>query len=426
MAKEKIKPIQKVRGTYDILPSDQPYWQQVEKISVSFLEKAGFARIDLPLFEDAFLFSRSVGEETDIIEKEMYIFRDRGDDILALRPEGTASVVRSYIENGMHNLPQPVRFYYSGPMFRYERPQAGRNRQFYQVGFEVLGELDPAIDAEIICLSYRIIQKLKLKKIGLEINSIGCSRCRPNFMAKLVDYVESRKNSFCPDCAKRLEKNPLRILDCKNPECQKNLEEAPSILDFLCKSCNEHFVKVLEYLDELNLPYNLNPKLVRGLDYYTKTVFEIWTESSGGQNALGGGGRYDDLVALLGGKKTPACGCGLGIDRIVEELKEQKIKVEAKNQVRVFIAYLGEEAKAKSLKIIDQCRRAGIGIIASFGKDTLKSQLKMADRLNCSLTLILGQKELYEGTILIRHMEEGAQEAIDISKIVKEIKKRLK
>ncbi len=421
----KKKTVQRVRGTYDILPAEQKYWRKIEEASFPFLEKAGFGRIELPLFEDVFLFSRSVGENTDIVEKEMYVFRDRGDDILALRPEGTASVVRAYIENGMHSLPQPVKLYYQGPMFRYERPQAGRYRQHYQIGYEVLGEMDPLVDAEIICLTFRICEKLGLKNLTIEINSIGCARCRPKFTAELVDYISQRKELFCDDCLRRVEKTPLRVLDCKESRCQQALENAPTIIDFLCKECHGHFTSVLEYLDELAIPYNLNSKLARGLDYYTKTVFEIWTSQEGAQNSLGGGGRYDDLVALLGGKKTAGCGCALGLDRLVLELKKQNIEVHSENPIQVFIAFLGDKAKLKSLKIIDECRQAGVGIIGSLTQKTLKSQLKAADKLTVPITLILGEKEMIDGTVLIRHMEEGVQEVIDAKNIAKELKKRL-
>jgi histidyl-tRNA synthetase len=421
----KAKTVQKVRGTYDVLPLEQKYWQKVKNTSFSYLEGAGFERIDLPIFEDVYLFSRSVGETTDIIDKEMYVFRDRGDDILALRPEFTAPVVRAYIENGMKSLSQPVKLYYSGPVFRYDRPQAGRYRQFHQIGFEVLGEIDSIVDAEIISLTFRICQDLGLKNLIIQINSIGCARCRPKFISELVEYISKRREQFCEDCLKRIEKNPLRVLDCKDPRCQKALENIPSILDNLCKECHDHFTSVLEYLDELSIPYNLNTKLVRGLDYYTKTVFEVWNNEEGSQSSLGGGGRYDDLSSLLGGKKTPACGCAFGTDRLILEIKKQGIKILPKNPIQVFIAYLGDKAKIKSMKIIDECREAGIGAVGSLSPKTLKSQLNKADRLGVPLTLIIGEKEMIDGTVLIRHMEEGAQEVIDADKVVKELKKRL-
>lgn len=421
----KIKPLQRVRGTYDVLPAEQKYWRFVEEKILRNLENAAFERIDLPIFEDAFLFSRSIGESTDIIEKEMYLFRDRGDNILALRPEGTASVVRAYIEHGMHTWTSPVKLYYAGPMFRYERPQAGRWRQFYQIGFEVLGEIDPLIDAEILALTYNICSELGLGQLIIQINSIGCRRCRPKFITKLVDYVSERQELFCIDCLRRIKNNPLRVLDCKNSSCQKALEEIPSILDSLCSSCHDHFKRVLEYLDELELPYNLNTRLVRGLDYYTKTVFELWSES-GGQSALAGGGRYDDLVELLGGKDTPACGCAFGIERLIEELQAQNITIPEKPLAEVFVACLGEETKIPALKIINQCRKAGIATAGNLTKTTLKAQLKIADKLQVPLTLILGQKELIDGTVIVRHMEEGVQETIEVKGLVKEIKKRLK
>src|SRR3989344_2248297 len=310
--------LQAPSGMHDILPEDEPFYQKIYDTAAEIADFYGFYKIDTPIVEDAELFSESIGASTDIVEKQMYTFKTKGGDFLALRPEFTAAVSRAYIEHGMFNLPQPVKLFTFGPLFRYERPQLGRFRQFHQVDFEAFGEASSAIDAQIIQIFYNILKELKFKNLIVEINSIGDNQCRPYYKKLLSNYFRSRENSLCADCRRRLRENPLRILDCKEEKCQPVKAQAPQIVDHLCEECKSHFKSVLEFLDELELPYHLNPYLVRGLDYYTKTVFEIFEDTEEGrQSALVGGGRFDSLVKMLGGKDAPACGGAAGGERII-------------------------------------------------------------------------------------------------------------
>ena len=417
-------------GMHDILPADQPFYQKIYNVACSIASFYGFKKIDTPMVEEAELFSKGIGMATDIIEKQMYVFRNKGGDYMALRPEFTAGIARSYIEHGMFNMPQPLKFYSFGPLFRMERPQAGRYRQFHQVDLEVFGEENAVIDAQIIQIFYNILKELKFKNLIVEINSIGCRQCRPYYKKLLVSYFKSRENSLCSDCKRRLKTNPLRILDCKEEKCQPVKAQAPQIVDHLCENCKTHFKEVLEFLDEIELPYRLNPYLVRGLDYYTKTVFEIFEDSEQGQisGALVGGGRFDDLVKLLGGKETPACGAACGVERIVNIMKE-RTRAE-KPQVfayqRIYLAQLGELAKRKSLKLFEELRKAKIPVSESLGRDSLKTQLRTADKIGANYTLILGQKEALEGTIIIRDMKTGRQDTVKLEKVIRELQKRLK
>src|SRR3989338_760153 len=370
--------IQSISGMHDILPEDQPYFQKVKKAVESIASSYAFLKIETPILEFSEVFSKGVGVATDIVEKETYTFKTKGGDLVSLRPEGTAPVMRSYIEHGMHNLPQPVKLWYLGPFFRHERPQAGRFRQFHQFGFEALGDKNPSIDGQIIQMSYDILKELSFKNITIEVNSIGDSECRPYFKKILTSYFRSRKSSLCSDCQRRLKENPLRILDCKEEKCQQVKSGAPQILDHLCENCHAHFKQVLEFLDELQLPYTLNPYLVRGFDYYTKTVFEIVEKSETGlvQGSLASGGRYDGLVKLLGGRDTPACGVGIGISRIMELMMEKEMKTEKKpvEGPKIFLAQLGEMAKRKSMKLFEEFRAEKIPVAESFSKDSLRSQ----------------------------------------------------
>lgn len=419
-------------GMHDILPGVQPFFQKIYAVASSMAQFYGFKKIDTPMVEDAELFSKGIGLSTDIVEKQMYTFRSRGGDYLALRPEFTAGIVRAYNEHGMFNLPQPQKFYSFGPLFRMERPQAGRYRQFHQVDFEVFGEQSSVIDAQIIQVFYNILNELKLKNLIVEINSIGDNQCRPYYKKLLVSYFRSRESSLCSDCRRRLRHNPLRILDCKEEKCQPVKAQAPQIVDHLCDECKSHFKEVLEFLDEIDIPYRLNPYLVRGLDYYTKTVFEIYEDSEEGQNrgALVGGGRFDTLIKLLGGKDTPACGAAAGVERIVASIKEKGIKETEKfsqpHLKKVFLAQLSDLAKRKSLKLFEEFRKAKIPISESFGKDSLKTQLRLADGIGAAYTLILGQKEALEGMIIIRDMKTGKQDTVKLDKIIKEVQKRIK
>lgn len=400
------------RGTADILPEEQAYWRYVEAKAAEVCQLYGYQRLDTPVFEEAALFTRSIGEGTDIVTKEMYIFKDRSGKALALRPEGTAPVCRAYIEHGMDNLPQPVKLYYLAPAFRYERPQAGRYRQHYQFGCEAIGDADPALDTEVIHMACQFFTSLGLKELTIQLNSIGCGVCRPRYVKALKSYYEGKVESICPDCKTRLEKNPLRLLDCKRPECQHIADGSPRSTDYLCTECRSHFEAVTGYLRSLTLPFNLNHRLVRGLDYYTRTVFEVQPLDGGAQSALGGGGRYDDLIEQLGGKPTPAVGFAAGMDRVVLNLKKQGIPVPLLPSPNVFIAHLGNEAKAEAVKLAASLRAQGIGVIMATGDRSLKAQLRQANSLGAGYAIIIGDEEIKSHKLTLRDMVSGEQQSL--------------
>jgi len=413
-------------GMHDILPEEQKYYERIYEVVSKMADFYGFGKIDTPIVEDTDLFSRGIGLSTDIVKKEMYTLKTKGGDSLSLRPEWTAPIVRSYIEHGMYSKPQPLKLWYFGPCYRYERPQAGRYRQFWQFGFEIFGEDNAVIDAQIIQIFYNILKELKLKNISVEVNSIGDSNCRPYYKKLLSNYFRSRESSLCSNCKKRLKENVLRVLDCKEEKCQPIKVEAPQIIDHLCDSCHAHFKEVLEFLDEIDLPYNLNPHLVRGLDYYTNTVFEIFSGKGDIKNALGGGGRYNKLVKLIGNKDIPACGAAGGVERIISLMKEQEIEVGKVPEIQIFLAQLGNLAKRKSLRLLEDFRKARVRVAESFGRDSLKVQLNRADKIGSKYTLILGQKEALEGVIIIRDMASGKQDIVKLEEVVAKVKKKLK
>lgn len=430
---KKSSPLQTPKGMRDILPEESVYWDKLYESALEIADFYGFGHIDTPILEYADLFSRGVGAGTDIVEKEMYAFKTKGDDHVALRPEFTAGVMRSFIENGMSRLPQPVKLWYLGPAFRYENPQSGRYREFYQVGFEILGgESDPIYDAQIIVASLRLLEEMRLRSVTVQINSIGCRSCRANYRKKLQDFyrreiasgLKRKEKVVCKDCERRLDINVLRLLDCKEEICQSIKTRAPSILDSLCTACRTHFKEVLELLDEAGVGYSLNPFLVRGLDYYNRTVFELVMDGESG-GALGGGGRYDYLSEMLSSKAIPAVGVALGIDRIANLLKSREINLEGKKKERAFLIHVGEVAKRKAFALMEEFRRARIRVAESFGKDSLQAQMKVADRENSPIALIIGQKEVYEESVIIRDMKTGAQEVIPVAKIVEEVKRRM-
>ncbi|MCS7285839.1 MAG: histidine--tRNA ligase [Anaerolineae bacterium] len=405
------------RGTQDILPQEQPYWIHVRNTALRLLHLYGYQPIDVPIFEDTRLFVRSVGETTDIVEKEMYTFLDKGGDSLTLRPEFTAGVVRAYIEHGMHLWPQPVRLYSIGPAFRYERPQAGRFRQFHQINVEALGEGDPALDFEVMSLAWQLYEELGFKGLSFQVNSTGCPICRPSYVAALKDYYKDKISSICEDCQRRLERNPLRLLDCKNEQCQPFIAEAPKMMDFLCDECASHFRTLLGYLDMEGHPYTLNHRLVRGLDYYTKTVFEVWAEGIGAQNAVCGGGRYDGLAQELGGPPTPGVGFAAGIERIVMIMKHQGIKVQPIEGPKVFIAFANETLKKEAVKLTSRLRRFGIAATHALGDRSLKAQLRRADKAGVLYTVIIGEEELARGNVSVRNMSDGTQREVRIEEL---------
>lgn len=431
MAK-KSRVIQLPPGVHDILPEEQRYWEKIRATTSELAGFYGFKRIDTPLIEFTDLFVRSVGAGSDIVEKQMYAFRTKGGDQVSLRPEATASIVRAYILHGMHTLPQPVKLYYLGPMFRYESPQKGRYRQFHQYGVEVLGGESPVIEAQIIQLLFRIFESLGTKVI-IEINSIGCKQCRPVYKKILSAHYRSRARHVCVDCRKRSGKNILRVLDCKEEKCQIVKQGAPPIVDHLCEGCRGHFKTLLEFVEELDLPFVINHYLVRGLDYYSRTVFEFLPENMDGKDelpraqiALGGGGRYDYLVELLGGRPTPAVGAALGVERIIEYMKRCEVRTGNVIIPRVFLIQLGETARKKSLKVFDEFVQNKIPVTESLGKENIKPQLLLASKLGVAYALILGHKEALEDTIIIRDMETGSQQTVPMSQAVNEVKKRLK
>ncbi|MDD5081949.1 MAG: histidine--tRNA ligase [Dehalococcoidales bacterium] len=400
------------RGTSDILPQEQAYWRYIEQKAVSTTQLYGYERIDCPVFEGTQLFDRSVGEDTDIVEKEMYTFEDRGGNSITLRPEGTAPVCRAYLEHGMHNWPQPVKLYYLTSIFRYERPQAGRYREHHQFGCEAIGDSDPALDAEVIDLAWQLLYSLGLHRITLQINSIGCKDCRPAYLAILKEYYAHGTPDLCPDCQARVVRNPLRLLDCKNPQCQSVADAAPKSVDHLCPQCQEHFSRLKEYLGLLSLPFRINHRLVRGLDYYTRTVFEIQPEAEGSQTTILGGGRYDDLIEQLGGKPTPAIGFATGLERIVLNLKREGVPIPPLPRPQVFIVYLGDAAKAKAIKQTAALRRKNIGALTAPGGKSLKAQMRQANALGIHYAVIIGEQELQTGTMILRDMTTAEQQTI--------------
>ncbi|MFA4845519.1 MAG: histidine--tRNA ligase, partial [Patescibacteria group bacterium] len=416
-----------LRGFRDIMPEEQGKWNLVRDSVRRLADAYSFDRIDLPILERADLFLRTLGKGTDVVEKEMYVFTDPSNRSVALRPEATASAARAYINHGMLDRPQPVKLWYMGPMFRHDRPQAGRYRQFYQVGFESFGVEEAIVDAQLIVIAMQIFKELGLD-VKVEINSIGTSECRKAYLVELVAYFRQHRSKLSEDDKRRLQKNPLRMLDSKEEATRELLQGAPQILDWLDEKSKEHFMKVLEFLEEMEIPYVLNPYLVRGLDYYSHTVFEFMLADDTGdssQAALGGGGRYDGLVELLGGRPTPACGFALGIERIVRALEAKGINPPERRVPVVFFAQLGDAARRIGLKLFEEFRQSGIPVAEAFGKNALKAQLETANKLGVPITLILGQKEVLDGTIIVRDMESGAQEIVDVKKAVSIVQRKL-
>lgn len=407
------------RGTTDTLPEEQPYWRYIRDRAIEMSRLYGYGCISTPAFEDAGLFVRSVGEGTDIINKEMYIFKDRSDNELALRPEGTASVCRAYIEHGMDNLPQPVKLFYFADIFRYERPQAGRYRQHHQFGCEAIGDPSPVLDAEVIHMALNFFTSLGLTNFSLQLNSIGCRKCRPGHLQKLKEYYAPFAPQLCADCQVRLDKNPLRLLDCKKPGCQTAADEAPNSSDYLCDECGQHFASLQTYLSALGVIYVLNHRLVRGLDYYTRTVFEIQPAEGGSQSALGGGGRYDDLIAIIGGKPTPAIGFATGMERIVLNLENQGVGVPAAEKPAIFIACMGGDARVEAVKLAAVLRDAGISVISSSGERSLKAQLRHANAAGAKYVAIIGEDEVKAGVIMLRNMETSEQHLMQPDELLK-------
>ncbi len=398
------------RGTSDLLPQDQKYWRYIESKAMTLAGQYGFGRIDTPVFEDSNLFIRSVGEGTDIVEKEMYTFDDRGGVSVTLRPEGTAPVCRAYLEHGMHNLPQPVRMYYFCPVFRYERPQAGRFREHHQFGLEVLGDPDPSVDAEVIEFAWRLIISLGLKETSLLINSIGDAECRPAYIGELKNYYQGHESKLCPECRQRLDHNPLRLLDCKVTTCQALGDEAPRSSEHLCQPCQDHWASLRSFLDAVSIPYRIDHRLVRGLDYYTRTVFEIQPLVGGSQSTICGGGRYDGLIEGLGGRPTPGIGFATGMERLALNLERDGVEVPDGPAPKYLVANVGDAARPAALELAARLRAAGVGAMLSRGTRALRGQMRQANALGIPYALILGDDEIEQGVVMVRDMEASTQE----------------
>jgi histidyl-tRNA synthetase len=424
--KEVVRAFQAVKGMHDLLPSDAPYWEKIEGVTKAVAAEYGFSRIETPVLEFADLYKKTSGEESDVVQKEMYTLRTKGGDVLALRPEYTPGICRAYMQNGMSRLGQPQKLFAMGPLFRHERPQLGRLRQFTQIDFETLGGVnDPIYDAEIIAMFSDVLGEVKIKNPTVKINSIGCRVCRPVYKKQLTTYYKNHEKELCDDCVRRLATNPMRLLDCKEPECVKLKDRAPNFLDKICSMCSVHFKSVLEYLDEVKISYELDHHLVRGLDYYSRTVFEMYAEGGEAQiGALAAGGRYDYLMETIGGHLTPAVGGAAGVERLIAALRAKEISFTAKNRPRVFLVHAGELAKKKSFALLKELRNKGIIVVESLAKESLGAQLKVADKEGIGLALILGQKEIYENSVIIRDLTSGAQEAIALEKLPDEIKRR--
>ncbi len=421
---ESMESFTRPTGTQDILPEDQPYWAYITAQAEALAHSYGFDRLDTPIFESTQLFARGVGEATDVVEKEMYSFQDKGDHDLTLRPEFTAGVVRAYIENGMRVLPKPIKLYSIGPAFRYERPQAGRYRQLHQFNAEIIGKQSAMADLEIMLMAWDLYDRLGVSGLSFQLNSTGCPKCRPDYVVELKAYYEDHTDEICENCQRRLQTNPLRVLDCKEETCQPIIERAPKMMEHLCESCEKHFAELRTYLDDLERPYTLNHRLVRGLDYYTKTVFEVWAEGIGAQSAVCGGGRYDGLIKLLGGPPTPAVGFAAGMERAVLVMQDQNILPPPLPRPPVYIAFLGKPSRRHAVKLLVRLRDAGIAAqIAMSG--SLKAQLRHADKAGARVALILGGNEIAEGVVTLRDLAESTQETVPQEEIVAKLQSLL-
>jgi histidyl-tRNA synthetase len=405
--------IKALNGFKDILPDEVLLWRRVEEIARSVLERFHFAEIRVPVLEKTELFSRSIGADTDIVEKEMYTFIDKQ---ITMRPEATASLMRSYIENSMHGLRPVQRLFTIGPMFRHERPQKGRLRQFHQLDVEVLGSASPRLDAELMSLGYALFAELGVTT-SLEINSLGCPDCRPEYRRVLLAFIEERLEQLCEDCQRRSVKNPLRVLDCKKEGCRRQVEQAPSVIDYLCAGCSAHFTEVRRNLELLEVDYAVNKCMVRGLDYYVRTTFEFITDQLGAQSAVCAGGRYDGLIEMLGGPKIPGIGFAMGIERLVLLLKQQGDQSEKIDEIDLFIAGLGEEAADYSFKLMHELRTQGLRVDMDLDGKSLKSQMKQADRAGARYALIVGSQELADKKAPLRDMKTGEQTELDLGSI---------
>jgi histidyl-tRNA synthetase len=411
------------RGTTDLWGQKLASLRFIEKTARSIFRLYRYGEITTPIFEETALFSRSIGEDTDVVEKEMYTFSDRKGRSLTLRPEGTASIARAVIQHHLYRESGVLKFFYFGPMFRYERPQAGRQRQFYHLGYEAIGSEDPSVDAEVIVMAWQIFQELNLKNISFRINNIGCNKCRPVYRKKLEGYLRDKVKKLCPDCRRRSSGNIFRVLDCKREECRAIIDASPKSIDSLCEACRLRQDKVEGYLKPVSLPYIIDGKLVRGLDYYTGVVFEVRHASLGAQDAVGGGGRYDNLIKNLGGPRVPATGFACGVERLILALEGEGILPPQDYTLNAYVIALGEEEKLKSFGLAMRLRRAGLNIEIGHEKKSLKGELRRAGKLGARFIIIIGEEELKRGEVTVKSMEDGTQVSIPQGEVPGYLKK---
>ena len=414
--------IKAIRGFNDILPSEIGRWQFVEETAREVFEGFGFSEIRIPIIERTELFSRGIGEATDIVEKEMYTFTDRSGNSLTLRPEATASMARAYLEHQIYSFDPVAKLYCIGPMFRYERPQKGRYRQFYQIDAEVFGVENPMVDAEVILMLIHFLSRVGLEKLELQINSLGCRDCRPQYREELKHFLTKKSFQLCEDCQRRLHTNPLRIFDCKVETCQEAIANAPQVIHFICDECQKHFDKVKEYLGMAGLAFILNPRMVRGLDYYTRTAFEVVSYQLGSQNAVTGGGRYDNLFQEIGGLDVPGIGFAIGMERLVSLLPKEKEFIQYPS---LFIAALGEETYREAYRLVNQLHLEGIRAELDYEGKSLKSQMRRADKLKAQYVLIMGEEELKRGKAVLRNMGTKFQEEVPLQGLIDTLRKKI-
>lgn len=410
------------RGTKDILPDTVGDWNYVEGEIRELCRRFGYSEIRTPIFEHTELFQRGIGEGTDVVDKEMYTFTDRGERSITLRPENTASAVRAYLQNKLYAQSNLVKLFYIGSMFRYDRPQAGRMREFHQFGVEALGEANPAVDAEVILLAMNLLEGLGLKDLELSINSVGCPKCRSKYRTMLQDFFRDKLEDLCEDCRSRFERSPLRILDCKKDSDKPYMADAPKITDCLCEECADHFAKLKELLTSAGISFTHDPRLVRGLDYYTKTAFEIKYPPLGAQSAIAGGGRYDGLIEEMGGNPTPAVGFATGLERLLLALESQNLLPEKNRSVDAYVVALGEAAQAEGFKLLNSLRQQGLSAAMDFAGRSMKAQMKQANKLGAKYSVILGEDEIAEGVVMLRSMEDSSQTKVPMNQVAEKIK----
>ena len=410
------------RGTKDILPDTVGDWNYVEGEIRELCRRFGYSEIRTPIFEHTELFQRGIGEGTDVVDKEMYTFTDRGERSITLRPENTASAVRAYLQNKLYAQSNLVKLFYIGSMFRYDRPQSGRMREFHQFGVEALGEANPAVDAEVILLAMNLLDGLGLKDLELSINSVGCPKCRSKYRTMLQDFFRDKLEDLCEDCRSRFERSPLRILDCKKDSDKPYMADAPKITDCLCEECAEHFAKLKELLTSAGISFTHDPRLVRGLDYYTKTAFEIKYPPLGAQSAVAGGGRYDGLIEEMGGNPTPAVGFATGLERLLLALESQNLLPEKNRSVDAYVVALGETAQTEGFKLLNSLRQQGLSAAMDFAGRSMKAQMKQANKLGAKYSVILGEDEIAEGVAMLRSMEDSSQAKVPMNQVAEKIK----